>query len=147
MSRTHTRSDARRFPSRIDAWLVVLMIAADVLAITACIPAIVAGVPAVAAIMVFSLVIIVGLPAWLFLATHYTFEGDTLTVRSGPFRWQVPLERVTAVTPTRNPLSSPALSLDRLRIDYGNGKRIMISPRDKAGFLRELESRRSGGKP
>jgi hypothetical protein len=40
-------------------------------------------------------------------------------------------------------LTSPAFSLDRLRIEYGRGRWIMISPRDKDGFLRELEVRRS----
>lgn len=44
---------------------------------------------------------------------------------------------------TSNPLASPALSLDRLKIEYGQGHWIMISPRDREGFLRELESRRS----
>ena len=39
------------------------------------------------------------------------------------------------VTETRNPLSSPALSLDRLRIRYGADKHIMVSPDDKTGFL------------
>jgi hypothetical protein len=46
------------------------------------------------------------------------------------------------VVPTRNPLSSPALSLDRLRIEYGQGRAIMISPADKGPFLRALEERR-----
>jgi hypothetical protein len=48
---------------------------------------------------------------------------------------------IRTVTPTRNPLSSPALSLDRLRIDYGRGRRIMVSPRDPGAFLRELRRR------
>jgi hypothetical protein len=52
---------------------------------------------------------------------------------------------ITAITPTSNPLSSPALSLDRLRIDYGKGRSVMISPRDKQGFLGAMESARSGG--
>jgi hypothetical protein len=46
------------------------------------------------------------------------------------------------VDSTRNPLSSPAMSLDRLRIEYGQGKAIMISPEPRAEFLRQLEHRR-----
>ena len=63
-------------------------------------------------------------------------------------RYKVPLAEVTAVRSTRNPLSSPALSLDRLEITYGR-RRIMISPEDKARFLKELEARcpRLGGEP
>jgi hypothetical protein len=45
------------------------------------------------------------------------------------------------VLATRSPLSSPALSLDRIRIDYGKGKSVMISPLNKADFLLELQSR------
>ena len=52
----------------------------------------------------------------------------------------MPLAAIDAVEPARNPLSSPACSLDRLRIEYG-AKRIMISPLDKAGFLRALAAR------
>ena len=67
-------------------------------------------------------------------------EHDLL-VRSGPFRWRVPLGQIHSVTPTRNPLSSPALSLDRLRIEYGDGKWILISPRERERFLEALEAR------
>jgi hypothetical protein len=33
------------------------------------------------------------------------------------------------------------LSLDRLRIDYGRARSILISPEDARGFLNELERR------
>ena len=45
------------------------------------------------------------------------------------------------MTPTRNPLSSPALSLDRLRVTHraSSGERgLLISPADTAGFLAAL---------
>jgi hypothetical protein len=35
-------------------------------------------------------------------------------------------------------LSSPALSLNRLEIRYGNGKRMLLSPQDAAGFLKAI---------
>jgi hypothetical protein len=61
-----------------------------------------------------------------------------LVVRSGPFKWCIPIADITSITPTSNPLSSPALSLDRLRIEYGRGHLLMISPRDKEQFVRDL---------
>ena len=73
-------------------------------------------------------------------ATHYTLEGEALRIRASFFRWRVPLAAIDAVEPTRNPLSSPACSLDRLLVRYG-GKRIMISPEDKGGFQRALAAR------
>ena len=80
---------------------------------------------------------------WVLAATDYTLTDTDLRVRSGPFRWRVPLHEIRSIAPTHNPLSSPALSLDRLRIEHGERKWLMISPRDKDGFLRELESRRA----
>lgn len=75
---------------------------------------------------------------WLLLGTVYTVDRGVLIVRAGPFRWKVPLDEITTVESTRSPLSSPALSLDRLRIRYGKNRRIMISPADKAGFLKAI---------
>ena len=73
----------------------------------------------------------------MLVGTHYTVSGNTLRVACGPFRWKVPLDAIQSVEATRNPLSSPALSLDRLRIHYGR-RRIMVSPSDKAGFLKAI---------
>ena len=64
----------------------------------------------------------------------------------------VPLGEIESVTPSRNPLSSPACSLDRLHVRYRGSKRgVLISPDDKAGFLHELvmrcpDLRLSGGR-
>lgn len=54
------------------------------------------------------------------------------------------LEDIERVSRTSNPLSSPALSLKRLRIEYGGGRSEMMSPDDEEAFLRELEIRRPG---
>ncbi|MFQ5610075.1 MAG: PH domain-containing protein [Woeseiaceae bacterium] len=41
--------------------------------------------------------------------------------------------------PTRNPLSSPALSLDRLKITYGpKNRKVLVSPADKESFVQAL---------
>lgn len=84
----------------------------------------------------------VGLPLWLLFGTRYGLEFGELRVRCGPFTWHVPVAAITGITQTRNPLSSPALSLDRLRIEYGAGKAIMISPRNRDMFLKDIEAMR-----
>jgi len=81
---------------------------------------------------------IIALIVWLTLGTYYTVDRGTLKIVAGPFRWKVPIEQISSVEATKNPLSSPALSLDRLRIRYGENRRIMISPADKAGFLKAI---------
>jgi hypothetical protein len=70
---------------------------------------------------------------WVLYGTRYTLTDKSLIVRSGPFCWVIALESITEVFPTRNPLSSPACSLDRL-----SRLGIMISPQDKAVFFQDL---------
>jgi membrane protein YdbS with pleckstrin-like domain len=76
---------------------------------------------------------------------NYEIKTLTLEIRSGILlHYKIPLSSIFRVVPTRNPLSSPAWSLDRLRIDYlKNSKKrvILISPKDKKIFLRELIER------
>jgi len=133
--------DPMTFRSKVDWWLgAVLLIAAALSGMAVAIVAVVESPLAALAVSPI-LLLSVGLPVWLLRATRYTFDAENLHVRCGPFTWRIPLREVRSVTPTRNPLSSPALSLDRLRIDFGRMKSIMISPEDKEGFLRELRKR------
>lgn len=41
---------------------------------------------------------------------------------------------------TKSPLSSPATSLDRLEIMYNKNESIIISPKDRTGFINELKT-------
>ena len=81
---------------------------------------------------------------WVLYGTYYTLTDNELLIRSGPFRWRVEVDAIVEVFPTRNPLSSPACSIDRLRIRYrGSGFGVMISPINKAAFLRDVAARSS----
>jgi hypothetical protein len=84
------------------------------------------------------LMLAVAVFVWLLASTSYAFEGTTLRVRSGPFRWRIPLEQIFAVGETDSVRSAPAMSMDRLEIRFADGDRMLVSPRDKAGFLAEL---------
>lgn len=137
-------AQAQVFPSRIDAWLAVVLLLAMAAALASVFVSAGAGTLVGWTAAVLTALIGVGLPLWLLLATRYTLQGDALLVQSGPFRWRVPLAEIRSVTPTSNPLSSPALSLQRLRIDYGRGRWLMISPRDREQFLQALEAARGG---
>lgn len=72
-------------------------------------------------------------------STYYVIEGDTLIIRSSFITWRVPIRDIRSVTRTRSALSSPALSLDRLRIDYG-GKWILVSPAERERFVAMLRT-------
>jgi membrane protein YdbS with pleckstrin-like domain len=133
-----------RFKSKVDSWLVAVVIVTGMAALAAGAVVLREGAPGGLLTMLLLVALVVALPIWLLAATDYAFEQTALRIRSGPFRWTIRLDEIRSVQPTRNPLSSPALSLDRLRITYGGGKFIMISPEDKAGFLQELRKRCPG---
>lgn len=135
------------FRSKVDAWLGAILIAAPILAVASILRSAVQEGSAVILFLALLAVLPVGLPLWLLCSTHYTLTAKALDVRCGPLSWHVPLKDIRSVQPTRSPLSSPALSLDRLRIDYGLGRSIMISPSDRERFLRELEDRRTRQHP
>ena len=134
---------ARVYRSRIDAWVLAVLIPAMAAAGYVALQSLTSNPFVPWSYSALIAVVGVGLPLWLLLATYYGFDGQDLVVRSGPFRWRIPLDGITGVTPTSEPLSSPALSLDRLKVTYGQGRSIMVSPRDKEDFLRELEVRRA----
>lgn len=135
--------DTLVFKSKIDRWLIVVLVTTAIASFCAA-GFLIATMELAGILPAFVLTVAgAGLPLWLLSSTRYTLTAKELLVVSGPFRWSVPLREVHAVTPTRDPLSSPALSLDRLRIDYGPRRWLMISPQDKEGFLREFEARRA----
>ncbi|MDO7192917.1 PH domain-containing protein [Acinetobacter nosocomialis] len=90
-------------------------------------------------LIIYSLVIVV---IWFpIFSTYYVVENSTLVIKSLVFRWKINIDDIIQIEPTYNPLSSPALSLDRLKISYmKNGRiaKVMISPKDKEGFLNTL---------
>jgi len=73
---------------------------------------------------------------------YYEVTTSELIVRCGVLmNRHISLGAIDEVQPDRNAVSSPAWSLDRLRIDYRkNGERVslLISPESKAAFMQEL---------
>lgn len=80
------------------------------------------------------------------LATYPLYYEVTLSaikVRAGFMRWEIPLEEIEVIQPSRNPLSAPAWSLDRLSITYqenGRRKSLLISPERPDEFLRQVSA-------
>ncbi len=134
------------FPSKRDGWIVAVtwlsiaaMIAGSVAAFAA--PGALAARVGLAVPVLVSTAFLLA----VVYRTDYAVTATEIRVRSGPFRWRVPLAAIASIVPTRNPLSSPAVSLDRLRIAYRNARgrerALMISPADKAGFLAAVAAR------
>jgi len=132
----------RWYPSKVDWWIAALLAVAPVICVTAAVLVVLSGgsgVPIAVGAAGFLVAIYLG----LVLPMRYGITVDALVVRHGLVRQRIRLADITDVTPTRNPLSSPALSLDRLQIRFGEGffKSVMISPADRNGFLTELAER------
>lgn len=78
---------------------------------------------------------------WIWLTTYYVLEEKNLVIRFGPFKKTIPVNSIKSVKKTMNPLSSPALSLKRLEIEYGQFDSVLISPEDRDEFIRILADR------
>ena len=130
---------SQRFESERDTWLIVLGVGAAVIAVVGLIPVLIANVDGVIKVVTAILLILtVVLVSWVCLGTFYVVGASELRIRSGPFCWRIPIKEIHRVSPTRSPWSSPALSLNRLRIDYGDGKWILVSPKRRAEFIHSV---------
>ncbi len=89
-------------------------------------------------VLIFSGVLSVGLMLWLLKTTDYSVSHDTLLIRCGPIKWHIKRSEIQEIKPSYSLLSSPALSMDRLAIHFGEGRTIMVSPKDKKGFISAL---------
>jgi Bacterial PH domain len=129
------------FNSKIDLWLMVLVLTV----VAACFwgAAVIWDADRIILWPV-AVILLAGIlaPIWAMVSLRYFLSDENLRVRCGPFRWQIPIRDITAVSPTNDTKASPAMSFDRLQIDYGDDSRLLISPEPRAEFLRQLEYRR-----
>lgn len=126
------------YRTKIDLWLAALIVVAlGTSSVAVVLAAIAEGDQWLIPVLLAPILLVWAL-SW---PTTYTLTESELVVRSGLIRWRIALSDITGCRPTRSPLSSPAWSLDRLRIDYGRGKWIMISPSYRDRFVADLEAR------
>ena len=130
---------AKRFKSKVDAWLVVVLVAAMAVQLIVTVHVLYAGQDAVAgAVAVVALLLVYLLIGLTLKRTWYEVDDRQLRIVCGIFRWTIPLADIDGVESTRSPLSSPALSLDRLRIRYRGKRSILVSPADRGRFVAAL---------
>ena len=129
-----------RFRSKIDSWLLVLLVFAIVGQVFA-IVAVMSGDASGPEKMIVVAITVAGilLVASVLLRTHYTVSDGRVRIVSGPFAWTISISEIDDITESNNILSSPALSLDRLKISYRHNRHILVSPADKKGFLKAIE--------
>lgn len=130
----------RWFPSKIDWWLVPVLGVPPVAAVAACVASALAGSTPGLLVGAAVAVLVAGIYGGLVFPMRYGMDDTHLVVRFGVCRRRIPLADISEVRPTSNPLSAPALSLDRLRVQFGQGffKAVLISPEDRNRFLDAL---------
>jgi hypothetical protein len=119
-----------RFVSKRDTWLLVIMWTVVIMVVAVGVLSLMKG----AWFGALMGIAVAALGLWTTYGTFYDVGQDVLLVRCGPFRWRIPLDSITNIEETDDPLASPACSLDRLAVTFGED-RILVSPRDKAGFI------------
>jgi hypothetical protein len=133
--------------SRYDTWLRIIFWITNLIMIVAVAMLLRDGDAASLAVAVFGAAVLAG-ALWMQFATYYRLEGETLLVRCGPLRWTIPVASITSVTPTDDPTAGPALSLQRVRVEFtknGRADEIFISPDDRDGFIAELRKTSGAG--
>ena len=78
---------------------------------------------------------------WPILNTKYVIRAEHLHIQILFFKWKIPLHQITRVSPTNNSIASPALSLQRLKVEYqqaGKSKFILVSPRQQQAFCQAI---------
>ena len=71
--------------------------------------------------------------------TEYTISKTNLNVKSSFLvNEDIAILSIRRIEETYNPISAPAASIDRLEIFYNKFDSILISPKDKKGFIADL---------
>jgi hypothetical protein len=129
------------FRSKIDLWLILLIIPGILVSASVVVGAFRSQSPWFVASICFLLGIL--LPVSLLAFTRYEVTSDSILIRSGPFQWTISLASVKKLESSKSMSASPAMSLDRLRIDYersGTVASILVSPADQEGFREAVQA-------
>lgn len=138
-------SQGIKYYSKVDTWIVATLVGGFLFGLVIILINIVfSGLLATAWWSPVLFLAIFGGVASLLFPLYYEITPSALQVRTGWIRREISLASIQRVFPTNNPLSAPALSLDRLQVEYMQGslrRSTLISPKDKSNFLRDLADR------
>ncbi|WNB90817.1 PH domain-containing protein [Bacillus sp. NEB1478] len=125
-----------KFESKIDLWLVILIFGAFAISFGSALVPVLKGNASMnqALVTILLAVLFSGLFIWLMKTTYYVLGDKELIIRSGPIRKKILYYEIKSARKSRNPISSPALSLKRIEILHVFGM-ALISPKDRDGFL------------
>ena len=80
-----------------------------------------------------------GFVLYLFFSTEYAVIDGVVKIKCGfLYKKELSINDIKSITKTNSFISSPAASLDRIELHYGQFDSVIISPKDKIGFSKEL---------
>lgn len=117
----------RVYKSKIDWWLII------VIAVVFCYPMIDGFLNHDYTLSLISFAVLVSV-FLLFKSITYKIDGEQLII----WRKKINIKSIKKVYRTNNPMSSPALSLDRIAVTYDKFDEVLISPKEREEFIQEL---------
>jgi len=134
------RSPESTYPSKVDLWILFVLVASPLLLI---------GLgfyfgDLAGMILVPTGLLMAVIFAALAIPCRYTLTDTLLIIRCGVLRERIELQNIRDAVPTSCPLSAPALSLKRVKIELDKGFRL-ISPCDRERFICELKQKIQNG--
>ncbi len=91
-------------------------------------------------LMILGLLILYGFILHMFFNTIYTIDQQMLHIKCGFFRYNsINIMEMKKVSKSSSIISSPAASFDRIEITYGKFDELIISPRHKTKFVKDLK--------
>lgn len=134
-----------KFKSKVDWWLHLIFVGFLIANVWAIVGLFFGGLGSIIIVATFTpLNVFLMLPMWL--NTYYLLDENDLLIKCGLGKGtRIGISQITSIYETRNPISSPALSLDRLEVRFkaksgSFSDTIIISPKDKHGFIEQLQS-------
>ncbi len=128
----------QHYKSAVDWWLAVILAACPLYCIVMGLYFL-AVAPEAALYSILAGLLVAGITI-LFLPCRYTLEEDHLFIRSGIYKQRIPYRSIKDVSFTSSPLSAPAFSLKRLRIEHDRGT-VLISPAKREAFIEALKAK------
>jgi hypothetical protein len=87
-------------------------------------------------------ILVIGFLAYLYVSTRYEItRNNTLRIRSGfLYNKEIYIRSIRNIRTTNNHYASPALSGDRLEIEFNRYERVQISPEGSNEFISQLRA-------
>lgn len=74
----------------------------------------------------------------IWFRTSYEIREGRLFITSGPYYKSIPIDRITSVRKTKNPFTSPSLTIWKLEIQFGTHGVVSVGPEDRDELILAL---------